>query len=90
MITTVPITEFRKDLFRYADLVALEGYEVEVEKNGKRIFKVSRVEDTPQARAKRALAILKQLGGSMPNFKRDNEFFRGKKETKSMKHLGEW
>jgi len=90
MITSVPITEFRKDLFRYADLVALQGYEVEVEKKGRKIFKISKIEDTLQARAKRALPIVKKLGGSMPNFNRDNQFFRGKKEIEYMKHLGKW
>jgi hypothetical protein len=90
MITSVPITEFRKDLFKYADLVAYQGWEVEVEKDGRKIFKVSRVENTPQKRAERAIAALKKLGGAFPDFKTDNEFFRGKKEIEYMKRLGKW
>lgn len=46
--------------------------------------------DDSRQRAIKALAIAKKLGGSMPNFKRDNEFFRGKKEIEYMKRLGNW
>lgn len=90
MITNVPITEFRKDLFKYADLVALQGYEVEVEKRGRKLFKIIKADDTSRERTRKALAAIKKLGGAFPDFKRDNAFFRGKKEIGYMKRLGKW
>ena len=90
MITSVPITEFRKDLFKYADLVALYGYEIEVEKKGRRIFKVIKAVDSSKERARRALAAAKKLGGTFKNASFDREFFRGKKELEYMKNLGNW
>lgn len=90
MITSVPITEFRRDLFKYADLVSLQGYEVEVEKKGQKLFKIVKIDETPQERARYALAAIKRLGGAFPDFKRNNAFFRGKKEIEYMKRLGKW
>ncbi len=90
MITSVPITEFRKDLFKYADLVALQGYEVEVENNGRKVFRVVKTTDSSKERARRALAAAKKLGGTFKNASFDREFFRGKKELKYMKNLGNW
>lgn len=90
MITSVPITEFRKDLFKYADLVALQGYEFEVENKGRKVFKVVKTTDSSRERARRALAAAKKLGGKFKNISFDREFFRGKKELEYMKNLGNW
>ena len=65
MTTTVPITEFRKDLFKYADLVAYQGYEVEVEKKGRKLFKVVKTEDDLIARSREALELAKELVGKI-------------------------
>lgn len=90
MNSIVSITSFRKNLFDYAKLVAEEGYEIEVEKDGKRIFKLVKVTDDPKQRAKKALKLTKKLGGSWKDAKLDEEFFRGKKEKKYMSKLGNW
>lgn len=90
MITTVPITEFRRDLFKYADMVALQGYEVEVENKGRKVFRVTKATDSSRERALRALAAAKKLGGKFKNASFDREFFRGKKELEYMKSLGNW
>ncbi|MBI2310191.1 hypothetical protein HYU89_04825 [Candidatus Collierbacteria bacterium] len=86
MITTVPITAFRKDLFKYAGLVSLEGYEVEVENKGRKIFKVTKMDDDLEARAGRALELAEKLVGKITF---DRKLFRNKKEREYMKHLGE-
>lgn len=90
MLISVPITNLRKNLFKYARLVEKEDYEVEVENEGRKVFKMSKIEDTPQERARRALTVIKKLGGAFPDFKRNNAFFRGKKEIEYMKRLGKW
>ena len=90
MITSVSITEFRRDLFRYADLVASGGYEFEVEKKGRKVFKVVKTSDSSKERARRALAAAKKLGGTFKNASFDRGFFRGKKELEYMKNLGNW
>ena len=90
MITSVPITEFRKDLFKYADMVTLQGYEVEVENNGRKVFRVVKTTDSSKERARRALAAAKKLGGTFKNASFDRDFFRGKKELEYMKNLGNW
>ena len=90
MITSVPITEFRKDLFKYADMVTLQGYEVEVENNGRKVFRVVKTTDSSKERARRALAAAKKLGGTFKNASFDRKFFRGKKELKYMKNLENW
>lgn len=87
---SVPITDFRQNIFRFGRLIEKEGYEIEVENEGRKVFKVSKIEETPQTRARRARKILKKLGGAFPDFTWDREFFRGKKELKYMKKLGKW
>ena len=82
---SVPISQFRKDLFTYAKKVAEQGHELEVEKDGKAVFRVMPVEDDAKKRAKRALEIMKKLGGTWKDVKLDNEFFRGKKEMEYWK-----
>lgn len=87
MMMTVPITEFRKNLFKYADLVALEGYEVEVEKKGNKVFKITGVKDDDvKVRAEKALELAKKMVGKIKFNKR---LFRNKREIDYMKHLGE-
>ena len=88
MVRSVPITNLRKNIFDYARLVSEEGYEIEVEKNGKKIFKLTKIERGPKEAAKRALKIARKLGGIWKNV--DSEFFRGKKEKIYMKKLGSW
>ncbi len=77
---TVPITQFRKDLFAYAKKVAEGGHELEVEKDGKAIFKVTPVEDDVKERGRKLLELSKKIGGKFKNVDFDRGFFRGKKE----------
>ncbi len=86
MITSVPITEFRRDLFKYADLVALQGYEVEVENKGRKIFKVIKADDDLKSRAERALELADKMVGKI---KFNRRLFRNKREREYVKHLGE-
>jgi hypothetical protein len=86
MITSVPITEFRKDLFKYADLVAYQGWEVEVEKKGRKLFKLVKPEDDLTTRSREALELAKELVGKI---KFDKKIFRNKREREYVKHLGE-
>ena len=86
MITSVSITEFRKDLFRYADLVALYGYEIEVEKKGRKLFKVVKSEDDLKSRAEKKLELAEKLVGKI---KFDKRLFRNKRELEYMRRLGE-
>lgn len=86
MIISVPITEFRKDLFKYAGLVALEGYEVEIENKGRKIFKVMKVDDDLETRAERALELAEKMVGKITFNRR---LFRNKREKEYMKRLGE-
>src|SRR3990167_7002956 len=95
MTQIISITNLRKDLFRIADMVAYKGVEVEVEKEGRRIVKLVKIDDDPRERARKALEILPKLGGiwkDIPDdkFKEYREFFRGKKEIEYMKKLGSW
>lgn len=89
----ISITDLRKNLFNLAERVFSTGEEIEVEKEGRRIVKIVRIDDDPKERAKRALELLPKLGGIWKNvpakrFKELNEFMRGKKEKKYMKELG--
>lgn len=95
MTQIISITDLRKDLFKIADMVAYNGVEVEIEKEGRRIVKLVKIEDDPRERAKRALKLLPKLAGMWKDipeekFKELNEFFRGKKEKEYMKKLGSW
>lgn len=92
MTYVVSISEFRKNLFEYADLTK-DGGEVMVEKNGKSFLLVKSAKDDAKERAKKLLAILKSYkpSGKRPTKKEVaevNEFFRGKKEIEYMKNLG--
>lgn len=89
MTMTVNITDFRKNLFKYANLVD-KGYEVEVEKGGRRIMVVSQPGiDDIKKRGMRAYQIAKKLAGKFPDWEYDREWFRGKKEIEWMKRLEE-
>lgn len=95
MTQIISITDLRKNLFRLAEKVVREGSEIEVEKEGKRIIKIVRIDDDPRERARRVLAMLPKLKGmwkDIPDekFKEMREFFRGKKEKKYMEELGKW
>lgn len=86
MNTTVSISQFRKNLFTYADLIVNKGYEVEVEKDGKKVFRAVKVdEDDAKKRAKKLLEISKKMAGKWKDVNFDREFFRGKKELKYWK-----
>lgn len=86
MVTTVPITEFRKDLFKYANLVELENYEIEVEKKGKIVFKVTKSNDNLKTRAEKALDLANKMVGSI---KFNRKLFRNKREREYVEHLGD-
>ena len=87
MTMTVSITDFRNNLFEYADLVDRQGYEFEVEKEGKKMLKISKAVDDSKERSKRVARALRAAAGKFPEFEYDREFFRGKGEVKWMKNL---
>ena len=86
MTYILPITEFRKNIFAITEKVARTGEEIEIEKEGKRIAKLVAIKDDSAARAKYALEhVLPKLRGIWKNvpeseFRKVNEFMRGKKE----------
>lgn len=86
MVTTVSITEFRTNLFTLTSKLVSERGELIVEKDGKSLFHITAITDTPSERAKKALEFLPKLTGKFG--KPDKAFFRGKKETVYMKRLG--
>lgn len=90
MTQIISITDLRKNLFNLAERVFSSGEEIEVEKEGRRIVKIVRIDDDPKDRAKRALAVMKKIGGKFKNVDFDRNFFRGKKEKEYMKKLGQW
>lgn len=94
-VMIISITDLRKNLFNLAEQVFSSGEEIEVEKEGRRIIKIVRIDDDPKERAKNILKLLPKLGGMWKNipdkvFKENYEFFRGKKEKEYMKKLGHW
>lgn len=95
MSMIISITDLRKNLFNLAERVFSSGEEIEVEKEGRRIVKLVRINDDPKERARRILKLLPKLGGLWKNvpdkvLKDNEEFFRGKKEKEYMKNLGKW
>lgn len=90
MTQIISITDLRKNLFNLAERVFSSGEEIEVEKEGRRIVKIVRIDDDPKDRAKRALAVMKKIGGKFKNVDFDRNFFRGKKEKEYMKKLSQW
>ena len=87
MTMMVNITDFRKNISRYADLVG-KGYEVEVERAGRKAMVISqpKVDDVIE-KGRRAYEIAKKLAGKFPNWDYDRESFRGKKEIDWMRRL---
>lgn len=72
-----------------------ENKEIEVEKGGRRILRLVKIDDDPKERARRILKLLPKLGGmwkDVPDevFRDMDEFFRGKKEKEYMRNLGKW
>lgn len=86
MTQIISITEVRRNIFNLVDKVARTGEEIEVEREGRRIVKLVPIKDDPAERAKYALKyVLPKLGGLWKNvpeneFKKMNEFIRGRKE----------
>ena len=88
MTMTVNITDFRKNLFKYADLIR-KGYEIDVEKVGQTILRAvpPKIPDRV-ARARKALKLLKELGGKFPDWEYDaDKVRRNKVEMEYMKNL---
>ena len=89
MTMTVNITDFRKNLFDYTKLVGEKGYEIEIENAGKAVAKLvpSKMSDRV-VRARKALKLLKELGGKFPDWDYDaDKVRRNKVETDYMKNL---
>ena len=79
MTMTVNITDFRKNIFKYTDLM-LNGYEFEVERAGRKVFKTSRPDiDDVRARGERLYKLLKKVGGKFPDWKYSRALFRDNK-----------
>lgn len=82
MLSTVSITDFRKNIFNYTAELLKYGSELEVEKNGQSIFRVVPVSNSAVQRAKKALKILPKLAGiweDIPEkeFQENRNYFRG-------------
>lgn len=90
MSMIISITDLRKNLFNLAQQVFSSGEEIEVEKEGRRIVKLVKIDDDPKERAKRMLEVMKKIGGKFKDVDFDRDFFRGKKEKEYMKNLGQW
>lgn len=58
---TVPITLFRKELFKFARLISEGGYEVYLEKDGNKIVKIVKIEDGPKEKSRKVSALAKKL-----------------------------
>ncbi len=67
MTMAVNITDFRKNIFKYVDLIG-KGYEVEVERSGRKVFKTTKIVDDSAARAKDLAKALKAAAGKFPNW----------------------
>lgn len=82
----LPITDLRKDIFAIFDRIAKTGDVVDVEKEGKRIVRIIPVKHDASGKADYILThILPGLKGiwkEIPEreFRKANEFMRGKKE----------
>ena len=85
MTMTVSITDFRQNLFDYARLVGEKGYEIEIENAGKAVAKLvpSKTSDRV-VRARKALKLLKKLGGKFPDF--DDSAYRNRRSKAEMEY----
>ena len=90
MTKIISITDLRKNLFNIADDVFYKNTAVEVEKEGRRIIRIIKIDDDPKERARRALEVAKKIGGKFKKVKFDRTFFRGKKEINYMESLGKY
>ncbi len=90
MTMTVNITDFRKNIFKYADLIQ-KGYEVEVEKGGTKIFRTVKTVDDSATKAKQLLKILKKYKGKFPDWDIDIDKMRhNKAEKEYMNRYKDW
>ena len=68
MTYILPITEFRKNIFSITERVARTGDPVDVEKEGKRIVRVTAIKDDPAEKANYVLEhVLPKLAGAWEN-----------------------
>lgn len=68
MPNTIPITDFRQNIFDYTTQILANDQEVEIERNGQRILRVVPIKDNPAERAKYILKyVLPQLAGTWKN-----------------------
>lgn len=88
MPNIVSITDFRNNIFDYTAQLLKYGGELNVQKNGQQILKITPIKDNPSEKAKYLLKyILPKAGGMWKNLPQShfddlNEFFRGKKEKR--------
>src|SRR3989304_10230159 len=75
MTMTVNITDFRKNIFKYVDLID-KGYEVEVEKSGRKVFKTTKITADSATKAKELARALKLAAGKFSNWNIDIEMLR--------------
>ena len=65
MPSTIPITDFRKNIFGYASKIVDSGQEVEIERNGQKILRVIPIKDDAAERAKYVMRnLLPKLAGT--------------------------
>ena len=88
MTMTVSITDFRNNIFKYADLVQ-KGYDLEVEKSGDAVFRVGKpLKEDIKRRGKELYELLKKAKGKFPNWKYDaGRMRRNKVEMEYIKNL---
>lgn len=90
MTLTVNITDFRQNLFKYADLVETAGYEIEVENEGRKVFEASPVKNDSRMRGKRLARAFKNAAGKFKNVDFQTDKLRNARELEYMKKLGQW
>ncbi|MBI2008038.1 hypothetical protein HYS82_00050 [Candidatus Amesbacteria bacterium] len=81
MLQTVNVTDFRNNLFEYIRLID-RGYEFEVEKAGRKVFKTVKVVDDWATRAGELYKLMKKWGGKFPDWKYSRTEFRDNKAEK--------
>jgi hypothetical protein len=89
MTLTVGITEFRNNIFKYADLVA-EGNDVEVERNDGLLFTVAKA-SRKRNKAAELYDLVKNLGGKFPDWDQNVEEMRvNDAEKEYAKRFNNW
>ena len=76
MTLTVNITDFRQNLFGYVKLLAREGYEMDVEREGEPVLTVTRAKKRTNAKYRKLYELLKKYGGKFPDWKYSRAEFR--------------